>query len=274
MSRALETVMPSPFPGMDPYIENPSRFPDFHHEMISGIRAHLNRAIRPKYVALIEERVYVSTEDDPGRRFIIPDVEIQLSQREDVSVAPFPANPAEPGIDVAEPIVATASTLIDSEIHEAFVNVVDVETKAIVTVIEVLSPTNKCVGAKGRKQYLRKRRGVLRSDTHLVEIDLLREGKSTFDRDILPPHHYAVCVSRHELRPKAKFWPIVLQQRLPPIEIPLQSADPEVPLDLQAIFTETYERGSYDLVIDYQKPANPPLPQPWSEWAESLCGRK
>lgn len=262
--------MPSPFPGMDPYIENPSRFPDFHHEMISGIRAHLNRVIRPKYVALIEERVYVSTEDDPGRSFIIPDVEVRLSLHDEASISPLPASPTEPGVDVAAPIVATATTLIDNEIHEAYLNVVDVETKAIVTVIEILSPTNKCVGAKGRKQYLRKRRGVPRSDTHLVEIDLLREGRSTFDRDILPPHHFAVCVSRHELRPKAKFWPIVLRQRLPRIDIPLKADDPDVPLDLQAVFSETYERGSYDLVIDYQKPVNPPLPTQWREWADAL----
>ncbi|MCK4452049.1 MAG: DUF4058 family protein [Anaerolineae bacterium] len=30
--------MPSPFPGMDPYLEYPVRWPDVHHSLITYIR--------------------------------------------------------------------------------------------------------------------------------------------------------------------------------------------------------------------------------------------
>ncbi len=258
--------MPSPFPGMDPYLENPGLFPNFHHAMISQMQGALNRTLRPKYVAMVEERVYISEEDDPGRKYIIPDIEIKdpgrggrMSKQKESAAAVM---------DVAEPIVATE--LIDDEIHDHFLNIMDVVSKEIVTVIEILSPTNKCPGATGRIQYMKKRRDLVYSASHFIEIDLLRDGKATFGRSFLPPHHYAVHVSRVEIRPKGKYWPILLRQRLPVIDIPLKKDDPVAKLDLQAAFAQAYEFGAYDLVVDYNKPANPPLPLDVAEWGDAI----
>lgn len=258
--------MPSPFPGMDPYLEDSVIFPNFHHQLISHMQGVLNRVLRPKYVACSEDRVYISSEDDPGRKFIVPDVEIRETPSAGQSHVPMKATVSATAIlDVAEPILVT--TLLDDEIHEPFIEIQDVRSKAIVTVIEILSPTNKCVGAAGRNKYLQKRRDLYNSETHFVEIDFLRDGKPTFDRDVLPPHNYAVHVSQLELRPKGKFWPILLRQRLPIIDIPLRNNDPDAKLDLQAVFEQAYEFGAYDLVLDYGRPPKPPLPADLHDWA-------
>ena len=117
---------------------------------------------------------------------------------------------------------------------------------------------------------MRKRRDLVNSSSHFIEIDLLRDGKPTFGRSILPAHHYAVHVSRVELRPKGMFWPIRLHQVLPVIDIPLKKDDPAAKLDLQAAFAQAYAFGAYDLAIDYNKPAKPPLPTEVAEWADSI----
>lgn len=259
--------MPSPFPGMDPFLEDPPTWPNFHAAMIGEIQAALNRTLRPKYAARIEERVYISDEDDPGRQLIAPDVRIveidQSRPRSAVQVSPTSL------LEVDESIIAT-TVLIDNAVRERYVAVMDTATRRVVTIIEVLSPTNKCVGAKGRKQYMRKRRKILASTCHLVEIDLLRTGKATFPRTILPPHDYAVHASRAEDRPEARLWPIRLQRRLPVIEIPLKKEDADAKLDLQALFAEAYDRGANDLAIDYMRPCVPALPAELETWAKKL----
>ena len=144
--------MPSPFPGMDPYLEGPELWPDLHHELISVIRERLNQALRPQYHAMVEDRVYISDEHDPGRRVIIPDVAIQVASQK----SGYDGPPA-----VAEPISAT--TMIEDEMREARIVIIDGVGRQVITVIEVLSPTNKVVGSKGRRNYELKRQEVLQS---------------------------------------------------------------------------------------------------------------
>ena len=55
--------MPSPFPGMDPYLENPALWPGLHQLVIARALADLNRALPPHYVASMNERVYVVKAD-------------------------------------------------------------------------------------------------------------------------------------------------------------------------------------------------------------------
>lgn len=259
--------MPSPFPGMDPYLESPKLWPDVHHSLISGIRQNLNPRLRPKYIARIEERVYISDETDPGRRVIIPDLLVATTGREADFTAPSsPSNVAQ-AVKVVE--------LIDQEIHESRLEILDAESREVVTVIEVLSPTNKIRGSEGRREYLKKRRQIIRSNTHLVEIDLLRQGEPAFVGQALPPHQYGAYRSRSvDGERDGLFWPIRLTQRLPVIGIPLHRNDPDVTLDLQTVLDDVYETAGYDVDIDYGNAPEVPLPSELTNWANELLKTK
>ena len=263
--------MPSPFPGMDPYLEDPGLWPDVHHELISTIRELLNRDLRPKYHVRVEERVYLSDDEDPGRAVLIPD--LRIAERPGWT-GPRPQAGAASTMELIEPIEAV--TLIDDEIHEARLQVIDRTDHQVVTVIEILSPANKVGGARGQRSYLEKRRDVMNSPSHWVEIDLLRRGLSPIAglRVLLPPHDYSVHVSRAERRPKGTIWPIRLHQRLPAVPIPLRIGDADASLDLQLALDTAYERAAYDMEVDYRADPRPPLEVEPLAWADQLLKAK
>ena len=260
--------MQSPFPGMDPYLEDPSLWPDVHHELLSVARELLNRQLRPQYHVRVEERVYISDENDPGRKAIIPDLKIIETGFSGCPTTSF----LETSAAVAEPLILT--TLIEDEIHEARLEVIDTNQQAVVTVIELLSPTNKINGSRGRASYEQKRREVMNSSSHFVEIDLLREGDHLHTRELLPPAEYYVHVSRKDRRPKGYVWPIRLPQRLPMIGIPLKEGDPDAKLDLQEVLTTAYERAAYDLQVNYHAEPTPRLAPEMAQWANTLLASK
>jgi len=255
--------MPSPFPGMDPYLETPHLWPDVHQRLISEIQGTLNPALRPRYVARVELRVYVSDEDDPGREAIIPDVRIEKPKRKGPKKAK-----AAPAVALAEPIIIPL--LIDEEIEEARLEIRHLESGSLVTVIEVLSPTNKIRGSRGRASFMEKRRETLASDVHWVEIDLLRAGDPSVTRPPLVPSDYRIMVSRAEQRTRGRYWPVRVRQPSPVIGIPLRGSDPDVPLDLGAVLSAAYEHGAYDLSINYHREPEPPLSPEDSAWADQL----
>lgn len=260
--------MSSPFPGMDPYLEALGPWPDVHHGLISEIQTQLNRSLRPKYHVRVEERVYISDENDPGRKVIVPDLRVVETREPQDAYDVYRDGQAV----VAEPVVLT--TLIDDEIHEARLEVIDTSQHMVITVIEILSPTNKVAGSRGRASYEQKRREVMTSPTHFVEIDLLREGDPIHVRELLPRGDYFVHVSRQGGRPQGCVWPILLPQRLPVISIPLKSEDPDAKLDLQVVLDTAYDRAAYDLEIDYRAAAIPPLQGEADQWAVELLRAK
>jgi hypothetical protein len=172
------------------------------------------------------------------------------------------------GVAIAEPVEAT--TLLDEEIEEAFLEVREAESHEVVTVIEVISPTNKTPGACGRDSYRRKRNEVMHSAANYVEIDLLRSGEAVITGDFVPQADYRVHVSKVERRPRGSIWPIHLPDRLPIISIPLRSPDPDATLDLQTLLNKVYDDSGYELDTDYTKDPIPPLPAHYREWAEKL----
>jgi hypothetical protein len=182
------------------------------------------------------------------------------------SAAPPPSAPA--GLAIAEPI--KVAVLQDPEIHETSLKIIDVRDRSIVTVIELLSPTNKTSHAYGRELFLQKRREVIAAGGNWVEIDLLREGERTPCPPHVPLTEYQVYVSRAGHPREAFVWPISIRQKLPVIGIPLRSPDADVPLDLQAILGKVMERGSYDLDIDYAQEPVPPLEREVAQWARAL----
>jgi hypothetical protein len=172
-------------------------------------------------------------------------------------------------VAVAEPVVVT--TCLEEEQHEHFLVVTERETLEAVTIIEILSPTNKLANSPGLESFTRKRAEVMKSPVHWVEIDLLREGVSLSARHLIrKPFEYLVRVSPAHMRPEGKLWPIRLNEPLPVIAIPLKPDDPDAPLDLQAVLTAAYERARYEYAINYEREPEPPLPPEWAAWADRL----
>lgn len=263
--------MPSPFLGMDPYLEDSVHWRDVHHGLISQMQAELNRHLRPKYHVRVAERVYISDDLDPGRKGLIPDLRIGTRPgKEFAAFRPLEPSRTEAG-QMAEPIEVT---LLDDEIHEAYLAVTDRQSGEVVTVVEILSPTNKVPGSRGRDSYEKKYRAVLDTPTHWLEIDLLREGQRLALQQEVQEHEYQVFLSRAVMPLRRSWiWPIRLFQRLPVIRIPLRGEDPDAQLDLQAVLNAAYDRAGYDAVIDYTRDPTPPLKPDAAIWARERIAR-
>lgn len=249
--------MPSPFPGMDPYIEHSSVWGDFHNDLASEIRTVLNHDIRPDYFARLIPFVSYDT--------------IAIGQREptypDVSVfRPGPElDPAAVGrryntATVMESVSVESEVEIDLPFRLHSVEVHSVVDGRLVTVIEILSPANKRPDYKAYATYQRKRRTILNSnEVHLLEIDFLRGGQRPPLARPVPAAPYYVMLSRTNRRPKVQVWPIQLTDKLPIVPVPLLAPDDDAMLDLGAAVASVYERGAYDLQLDYR--TEPPLPK-------------
>lgn len=259
--------MPSPFPGMDPYLEDPGLWPDVHTTFINIAREFITPQLRPKYYARIEERVYISDDQDPGRPYLVPDLRISEEPGRELLSAWRNGS----AIQAAEP--ETLVTLLEEEIHEPHIEVVDRESRQVVTVIEMVSPSNKVPGSRGRDSYQKKRGEVMQSPSHWMEIDLLRLGTPSVPK-LGPPYDYVVHLSRVERRPSGSVWRIFLPQSLPVVLVPLKSGDPDVFLDLQQVLTTAYDRAAYDATIDYTQPPKVPLSKEYAIWADELLRSK
>lgn len=254
--------MPSPFPGMDPFIES-QKWKGFHTRFIAAIGEALMPRVRPRYVVDVEEDVYLAKEDGTPVRITVPDVSISHGSgwMED----------NEGGVATAlEPTVLTLPMTEPVEVPYLVIRRSDNEET--VTVIELLSPTNKS-SRDGRAEYLAKRNLLLRGRAHLVELDLLRGGERLPTVEPHPAGDYFAFVSRVERRPRAEVYSWTLDRPLPLIPIPLTDGDPDVTLDLQTVFTTTYDRAGYDYALHYERPVDPPLQANQLQWAGQRIGR-
>ncbi len=235
--------MPSPFPGMDPYLEG-STWIGVHHALSLEIARQLTPKLAPKYVARPTEYFVTDSPDDIAimATSIYPDVgvyEAGRSRELRESAVTWTRAPLE------------LATIIPERVPHVTIEIRDVAKRILVTAIEVLSPTNK--RGRGQHQYLRKRQRILQSDVHLLEIDLLRQGRRVPMQQPLPPTPYFVFLSRAERRPIVEVWPIRLQGRLPIVPVPLLAGDADVSLDLQLALDTTYDALRYDLTVDYTR---------------------
>ena len=238
--------MPSPFPGMDPYIEAFGPWRDFHHSFVIYIRNALQPLLRPKYRARVEERAIA----DPDGRGFYPDVSVVKEP-----AAAHGTSSVTAAEECDSPVVVRSHVPVP-EPHQIFLQIVLPGPEAkVVTAIEVLSPSNKARGL-ARRKYALKQVEILTSDTNLVEIDLLLTGghvaavpveevKSAGALD------YLVSVSRAADRTQFELYPIPLTQRLPRVAIPLLPGDKDVVFNLQTVFSQTYEDGAYADDLDY-----------------------
>jgi hypothetical protein len=260
--------MPSPFPGMDPYLE--SHWRDVHHTLITYARDAIQEALPLELRARVEERVVLESPegwDDP----MFPDLRV-IERRP----------PLQGGIATIVRRGATEPLLVDAEreaLTEGFIEIIDARSgNRVVTIVEVLSPTNKLPG-EDRKAYERKQADIVRSDTNLVEIDLLRCGKHLVAvplQNIAPWRRapYMVCVRRAAVPSKAEVYPMPLSEPLPTVKVPLRPTDADVQMNLQALIEECYRKGRYEGDVDYRLDPDPPLRGTDAEWALELLRGK
>jgi hypothetical protein len=252
-------MVQSPFPGMDPYLEASSIWPNVHTSLMTIFQEQLNPLLAPKYLAELETQVVIDHVDDEAQ-VVRPDVSLTSLQE---------ATGPPSAVAVAEPRPVRLRVPLDIPIRLVSVYIRQRENETLVAVIELLSPVNKRRGT-GRTEYLEKRRTFLRTRVHLIEIDLLRSHpRMPFD-DPLPPADYLVMVAKAGERPHCSVWPISVRQPLPTIPIPLLAPDPPVPLALDQALHTAYERARYDLRVDYRQPPVPPLAPEAAAWAEAV----
>ncbi|MBI4617837.1 MAG: DUF4058 family protein [Planctomycetes bacterium] len=255
--------MPSPFPGMDPYLEDAGGWLDVHNRLIAYLCHELDRILGKNYFARNGERIVVERAGE-FQRGIYSDLYVSGPGR------------GAGGAAVAEATEPVRIRIAEAEYREAYLEIRDRLGNRIVTVVELLSPANKAAGSDGREKYLAKQAEVLASQVNLVEIDLLRSGAWTvavpesLARAAASPFDYVACVNRADDRRAFDLYPIRLEDRLPRIRIPLSGDDPDVVADLQSLLQQVYDNGRYDRTIDYGKPPVPPLDPDRERWARQV----
>jgi hypothetical protein len=253
--------MPSPFPGMNPYLEASDIWEDFHTNLATEIRTQLTPHLRPRYIAVLTPKVTYEELSIQEIRLAKPDVGIsQIDDRplgaEAVAIAPAPL---------------LGRVALEVPVKSQSIEIQETETGRLVTAIEILSPVNKRPGHEAFNTYRRKRRDLLRTEVHLLEIDLLRSGHRPPLATPLPDDApYFIFLSRGQRRPTVEIWPLSLQKPIPVIPVPLLVPDPDVPLDLNQIIETIYDEAAYDLRLDYtQPPPKPDLNPEEAEWLET-----
>lgn len=260
----------SPFPGMDPYLEERSLWNDMHHRLITYLSNALQQQVRPRYHVRIEERMYV----EESKREILPDV--SLLQK----VKPEGGGTAVLEAAVDSPIILNVG---DDPLTEGVIHIIDrAHGMRVVTVIEILSPTNKEPHSKGYGLYRKKQEEILESTVHLIEIDLLRGGEyilappyGPLIREVGTDWHYMISICKGDAWGTYFLYPRTIRDRLPVIPVPLAGDDPDARLDLQPLLARCYEDGAYEDLIDYrQDPPPPALSEEDLKWIDDLLKTK
>jgi hypothetical protein len=251
--------MASPFPGMNPYLEQNDSWEDFHHNFISRAQEMLERQVGEHYFVKVEVRLYLHELSAEERRYF---------GKADVGVATShpSSNTSASSATLATAPVQLTLPAVEVERHSSL-EVRDRRNRRVVTVIELLSPSNKTRG-EDAEDYMAKRREVLGGLVHLVEIDLRRGGQRPSPPE-LPQCDYYALVSRYEDRPRIGVWPIALREPLPTIPVPLSAPDADVSLDLQELVHRVYDAVNYGKYI-YTETPDPPLSPQDQAWARQF----
>jgi hypothetical protein len=242
---------------MNPYLEQEAVWQDFHQSFMPGARAALAAQVAGGYVVKVEEYVFIHELGAEARQLIgRADVSVSGSSRVKASATAVAA--------VAPAYVSVPALTVDEERH-GFLEIRDRQRFELVTVIELLSPSNK--SGPDRAAYLNKRRRFLESGVNLVELDLLRGGVRLPMEGLKPCDYYAL-VARPEESPRGGIWAFRLADPLPTIPIPLRPPDPDASLDLKAILDRIYDEAAYEKFI-YHTPPQPALDAIQEQWARN-----
>ena len=247
--------MSYPFPGMNPWLEDARIWRNVHQSVVTALRDVLAPQLEPRYFVDVETHTYISTSPSLPIQSRYPDVSVlKLSD----TAQPYTAEGA-PGLPVVVEIP------LPEPFEEPYLKVRLVPDGEVVTVIELLSHTNKRAGDE-RRSYLQKCETLIDSDVHFVEIDLLRAHQPmTYTEHRLAD--YRIFIHRREMSRKAHLYPFTVQQAIPIFPLPLLPGDQEPLVDLGDLLHELYDRARYRLVIDYSKPPSPALGDQDAAWA-------
>jgi Protein of unknown function (DUF4058) len=268
-------AMPSPFPGMDPFIEACRLWENFHAELIGEIKRALVPVLPERYVVRTGERCYgLLPPPAGGADPMVPDVAVVVRRRR------ARRKKSTAGIAVAErPVSADGPTmmraLVATEFRETFLEIRELNPQhRLITSIEVLSPSNKREDSPGWTHYVGKRQALLEGYANLVEIDLLHGGRRLPMEDDWPDSPYYLLVARQEEAPRCAVWPAHFRHPLPEIPAPLAPPDRDVSLALQPLIGAVYARSRYDRDVDYRQPLRPPPGTADAAWLKKqLRGR-
>jgi hypothetical protein len=258
--------MPSPFPGMDPYLEG-YLWADVHNALAGKIRQLLVPLLRPRYTARLEVYLVEDTAPEGEIGILYPDVEVL--QRQPVE-APASSSSSESAI-ATTPASLTLPFMQPVEVRIPSIEIRDTAGNTLVTSIEILSPVNK--REPGLTAYRRKRLRLHNAGVHLLELDLLRRGTRPFNHPRLPDVPYLITLTRSQSS-LVEVWPIALRDQLPVLPIPLRPSDADVALDLGLALTAVYDEAAYDLSIDYEQvPPPPALSEAELAWVQTVVSR-
>ena len=265
--------MPSPFPGIDPFLEQPSEWHDFHQDLLIRVKGELAPQVRPGYTIKSDDHIFLhelSAEERAEARRVLAGVgDVVVRSGGGGGTSPGGAAIAAPTASRRLPEVAV------EEIRVPFLEIRDRRSRVVVTVIELLSPANKRPGGD-RDAYLGKRARLLEGGVNLVEIDLLRGGPATPLVDP-PPGAFRVLVSRRAdvppdvivPRPLADVWTWDLRDPIPVVPVPLRPPDPDAVLDIRSAMDEAFDRSFLTDTL-YLEPPDPPLPPTDAAWAAGV----
>lgn len=261
--------MPSPFPGMDPFLENPAYWPDFHYTFINYWREAIADALPSHYEATLGERVYLIEQDPYAQKLGSPDI----------AVLGRPDNTPGDRVQLSGAATLEAATLEAVTIPlpilegptETFIEILHHEDHSLVTALELLSPANKAF--PGRTQYLEKRMALLNQEVNLVELDLLRGGRRMPTSKPLPSGDFYYLMARAEQRPDAQVYSWSLPDSLPRLPVPLRAPDPDILIDLGAVFTTAFDRARFGRRLDYRKPLTSAVPEQQQAWLQTILAK-
>lgn len=252
--------MPSPFPGFDPFLEDPAYWSDFHARFVNYWCEAIADTLPEEYEARIGERLYLMEREPDARKLVVPDVSAVRNQ---------PASFHSGSTATLEPVTIPV-TMLEGP-REPYIEILHRPERSLVTVLELLSPANK--NQPGRTEYLLKRNALLYQNVHLVELDLLRGGQRVPMASALPTGDAYYYVSRAEQRPDCQVYTWQLAHSLPTLPVPLRPTHSDVLIDLATVFTTAYDRGRFYRIVDYRK-----LPEQLTEseraWVKQQSDKK
>ena len=220
--------MPSPFPGMDPYLEEEGIWSVFQHHLVLRLYQLLLPGLVDRYRARVGQRHYVTEQ-------------------------------------------ALFTSVVREEQHEDYIEIRQRGDGRLVTLIDIVSPTNR-TSQDGRGACLKTRRDARRISANVVEIDLVLQGEPTLDysRESLPEWNYVVTVTRAVNQDRHEIYTTTLQKRLPRFRLPLAADDRDTVVDLQTAFNGCYEQGGFASRIDYTRDPVTSLQDDDRAWIQDL----